>query len=237
MTAVSVISSHSRSAGRPQPASAAATCSGNAGSASCRADTFTDSTKSGADQAARHPVADLRRRGPQHPFADRRRSSRSPPRRAMKAVGWTTTSVPGRRHRTSASTPHTVLVARSTIGWYWSRSSLSLDRAAQRDLRVQAGQGVPLQLGVEDLDAVAAELLRAVHRRVRVRRAARPPCAHRAAAAGRHADRERDRHRAPADARPGPCSPARMRSTAGSAAGASSEVVAQHHELVAAEAG
>ena len=91
MTAVSVISSHSRSAGRPQPNTAAATCSGNSGSASCRADTLTDSTKSAptSPRATQSPTSAVAFSSTHSPISPIIPISSATP---MKAVGWITTS-------------------------------------------------------------------------------------------------------------------------------------------------
>ena len=187
----------------------------------------------GADEAARHPVADLRSRGPQDPFADvadqpdllreldelRRRDQDLGPR----------STPPDQRFDTahaSAAEVHDRLVLEQEL--------LPVESEAQRGLGVEARQRVPLELRVEDLHAVASELLGAVHRRVGVREQL-GRCALRAAAAGRHADRERDRDLTSADLdRPVQSGPDALH---GRECGRSvGEVLAEHHELVAAEA-
>ena len=138
---------------------------------------------------------------------------------SMNSVGATRISVPGRRHRISASTPHTRPLPRSTIGWYWSkncspsrarRSAVSASRRASA-CRWSSASKISTRSRPSSLARYIAASASASSSAA-VRFVPPPPVA-------TPIENETGTSRPPTST--GPCSPARMRSTAGSAAGAS----------------
>ena len=203
------------------------------GSASCRADTLIARTKSASTRprATQSPTSATAVRSTHSPIPPISPISSASP---MNSVGPTGISVPGRCHRTSASTPWTSPLKRSTIGWYCRascRSATARRNATSVSMRVRASRSSwaskistrsrPRSLARYIAASASASSWAAV-------RSVSPP-------AGRHADREGDGHRALAhvDRAAQSGSDALHGRERGPRVG---EVLAQHHELVAAEA-